>query len=156
MAEMAVKPVKGQRVAGTSVPTPEVPKTMREAQIKKFPPSSLQVIGQDYSILTATAPKEWSFDDVIQPSAWVHVAHRVAKSAYMRDSVGSLIHVRSADHRWFAMLYIQNVLYDHMKSPCGLEVTCVGPSVDVKTGKACPIDICSGTPWRDPQPAMDD
>lgn len=145
MAEAAAKSVK---VAGKPVPTPEVPKTLREVQIKKFPPSSLQLIGQDYSILTVAAPKEWSYADVLNPGAWVHVAYRVAKSADMRDSVGSLIQVRSADHRWFAVLYLQAVLYDQMKSPCGLKVTCVGPIIDPKTGVACPIEIDSGRPWR--------
>lgn len=152
MAEAAVKTTpKSLKVAGTPVPTPEVHQTMRAVQIRKFPPSSLQLIGQDYSILTATAPKDWNFEDVLKPGAWVHVASRVAKTADKRDSVGSLIHVRSADHRWFAVLYIQEVLYDQMKSPCGLKVTCVGPIVDAKTGKACPIDIDAGTPWREPQ-----
>lgn len=151
MAQAAVK--SSQKVAGTPVPTREVPKTLREMQVRKFPQSSMQIIGQDFSILTITAPADMSVDEALIPEAWVNVSRRVAMDSTnrRREWLGSLIHVHSATHAWFAIFYIRSIVYDKFKQPCGLQVACIGPSVDPKTGKACPINVATGLPWVDPK-----
>ena len=143
---VAAKPVKS---TAPVAPVKPVAQTLREAQPRKFPPSGLQVIGQDYDVLTITAPAEWSFEDVMKPVAWSNVCGLVAKDALntRRDKIGSLIEVRTADHAFYAVLYIGAIVLDHLGKPCGLSVQCIGPSVDPKTGKSCPVDVKTGLPW---------
>ena len=152
------KPDAAPIVAPVAVPVADKIKTeqkLRAVQPKKFAPSSLQSVGQDYVTMTATAPAEWDYEDCLLPIAWSNVASIVAKDALntRRDKIGSFIELRSADHSYFALLYILSITVDHMGSPNGLNVMCVGPSVDPKTGKACPIDVRSGTPWVSRKPA---
>ena len=155
MAEIAA--AKSPKKFGQPVPSAPVERTLREVQPKKFGmmTSQLQFIGHDYSLLTIKVPADWTFEDVLKPEAWVNVCWRVAKDQTNTriDSAGSII---QAHHKeWLAELYIQEVIYDHLKSACGLKVTCIGPVCDPKTGKACPIDIATGLPWQ-PKKAVAD
>ena len=142
-AAVAAKPTKSSAPVAPSVPVKPVAQTLRQALPRKFKPSNLQEMGQDYSILTVTAPADWSFEDVLAPIAWANVFGLVARDALntRRDKIGSLIEVRSEDHAYYAVLYIVQVLKD------GLAVQCIGPSLDPKTGKACPVDVKTGLPW---------
>lgn len=151
------KPPASQANKGNPVPTPEVPKEPRAPTIKKFPNGAIQVLGHDYSVLTIKAPPEMTFENALVPEAWVHASRKVAMDANRRrEWIGSLIHIYSEGHKWFAVLYIRGIVYDKFKQPCGLQVACIGPSVDPKTGKAMPIDLSTGLPWVDPKEAVEE
>lgn len=143
---------KNAIITGGTVPATKVERTLREVQPKKFSPSSLKIDGQDYEVLTMTAPADWSFADAMRPVAWANVATIVAKDALntKRDRVGSIIQLHTVDHKFFAELYIKAVVLNDLRSPCGLELVCVGPSIDLKTGTACPINLKTGKAWVDP------
>jgi hypothetical protein len=52
---------------------------------------------------------------------------------------------------------ISGIVRDNMNNPCGVNLVCVGPSVDTKTGKPCPLNLKTGLPWVDPvKPAADE
>lgn len=141
-------PQAEQKPVAVRQPVPQEP---REPTIQKFTKNSMQLIGHDYSILTVTAPSGMTFENALVPGAWVNVSRLVAKNASSgrNEWLGSTIHVHAADRAWFAELYIRAVVYDKFKQSCGLEVTCIGPSADPKTGKAMPIDVATGLPWVD-------
>lgn len=129
--------------------------TMRDSQPKRLAPSALKPLGYgDSEILTVTAPSGMTFDEIMAPVAWSNVASVVAKDALntrnLRDGVGSLIFLDTADSRFNAHLRIKRVLRDSQANPCGLEMMCVGPSIDIKTGEARPIDLATGKAWIDP------
>jgi hypothetical protein len=114
-------------------------------------------IGQDYDILPVTAGADWTFEDVMKPEAWANVARKVARDALntRRDKLGSVIHVHSATQAFFAELYINAVVFDKMNNPCGLKVSCIGPSIDLTTGEARPIDLVTGKALQ-PTPQAED
>lgn len=128
-----------------SAPKPAVNR-LRQVQSKRFGPSDMHPIGQDYDILPVTAGADWTFEDVMKPEAWANVARKVARDALntRRDKLGSIIHVHSATQAFFAELYINAVVFDNMNNPCGLKVSCIGPSIDIETGEARPIDMKTG------------
>ena len=130
----------------------QVVQAPREPVIQKFVANSMHLIGQDYAILTVTAPAGMTFENALAPEAWVNVSRRVVQGvdSRRREWIGSIVHAHSADQSWFAHLYIRAIVYDRFKQPCGLQVACVGPSVDPKTGKAAPINVATGLPWVDP------
>lgn len=149
-AKTKAAPAPGTPVKGEPVATAVTGQKLRDTQIKKFPPLSLKPNGFGaYDTLTVMAPADWTPDDVLRSEAWANVAGMVAKdSANTRpDMLGSLIEVRTSDHSWFMELYIRSVVHDQLRHPVGLEVVCIGPAVDPKTGKACPIDLATGAPW---------
>lgn len=135
------------------VEKPPVMPIPREPVIQKFASNSMHLIGQDYAILAVTAPLGMTFENALVPAAWVNVCRRVVQGgdSRRREWLGSIIHLHSPTHAWFAQLYIRAVVYDKFKQPCGLEVSCIGPSLDPKTGKAMPINVATGLPWADPK-----
>ena len=146
-AATATKPVPPPAAAS---PAAKPLKTLREALPKKFGPSSLYPLGQDYEILAVTVPDDWSFEEVMKPIAWGNVARIVARNplSQSRDKVGSLIYASGS--QFSAWLRINAVKFDGMGGACGLDVICIGPTVDLKTGKACPVDVKTGLAWVDP------
>jgi uncharacterized protein YciI len=132
----------GVAPAVTATPAPK----LRAAQVKKFAPSTLKTVGfGKFDTLTIEVPADWSYDDVMNPLAWTNVVGIVAKDALNTkpDMIGSVIEVRTVDHAWFAVLYIQGITYDHLNQANGLKLTCIGPAFD-RDGKACPIDLKTG------------
>lgn len=153
----ATKPIKTTKEAVAPVPTLSTPREnkLRAVQIKKFQPSSLKALGYgDTEILTATAPAGMSFAEVMLPVAWNNVSGLVAKDPLNtrneRDGVGCVIILDTADNSFHAWLRVNKVVRDHLNNPCGFDLVCIGPTIDVKTGKACPIDVKTGLPWVDP------
>lgn len=129
------------------------PQTLREAKPKTLPPSSLKPLGYgETEIMTLSVPPEWTFEDVMRPVAWVGVAGPIAANAIRTqpDRVGSLVYVNTADNTFVAWLRIGKIQRDNMGGASGVEVKCVGPSFDVKTGKPCPLDLRTDLPWVDP------
>ena len=128
---------------------PKAEPKLREVQPKKFPPSMLYPIGQDYEILNVTADADWTLEDLLAPIAWTNVCKKVARDPLntRRDMLGSAIHVHTSDKSFFAILIINGVVFDNMNNPYGLDVQCIGPSIDPKTGRACPVNVKTGMPW---------
>lgn len=142
MSQVAVAPK-----AAKSAPASEVKvESLREVQVKRFPPSDFHHTGQDYEIMHVTAGPDWTFEDVLNPQAWSSVCRRVSRDALntRRDKTGSTVFVH-ADH-FFAMLNIDAVVFDALNNPCGLKVTCIGPMQDPETGEACAIDLKTRRP----------
>lgn len=141
------KPTKSNQ--GEPVKT-EVARTTREPTILKFSQSAMRGIGQQHAILTAVAPRGMTFENALVPEAWGPVAMRAARP---REWIGSDIIVHSADYKWRAHLQILAIVKDAFKQPCGVQVACIGPSVDPKTGKCRPVEVATGLPWFDPKEA---
>lgn len=125
--------------------------SLRAAQIRQFVPSSLQTLGLgDFDLLTQTVPAEWSYADCLIPTAWARVVHKVSRDAIghnTRDYVGSTI--RLAHPKFYADVIIKAIVRDGLGQPCGLDVMCIGPAQDPKTGKACPRSLETGLPMVD-------
>jgi hypothetical protein len=127
--------------------------TLREAKPKTLPPSSLKPLGYgETEILTLTVPPEWTFEDVLHPVAWTIIAGPIAANASktQTDRVGSLVYVNTADGSFIAWLRINRIVRDHMNGASGVEVICIGPSIDLKTGRPAPLNLKTGLPWADP------
>lgn len=145
-------------VAAPVVPTPIRAQKLRDAVPKKLVASSFKPLGYgDINMLTATAAAGTRFDEVMAPIFWVNAAPVVARDPLqtrnIRDGVGNKIIVQTEDMAFEAHLVIMSVVRDHMKSPCGLNVVCIGPSIDLETGEARPIDLRTGKAWVDPPKA---
>ena len=143
----AAKPV---RVVKSEAAAPAKPEQMlRQVQPRKFSPSTLQSMGHDYDWLAVTVPGDWTFADVMKPIAWSNVCTMVSRDALntRRDKIGSLIYARSP--KFLAMLEITGVTLDHLGNPNGLNVECIGPSVDIKTGEARPLNRKTRKAWAD-------
>lgn len=153
-AAVAAKPTKISKTAETVAPTVKAAaEPMRKVQPKKIAPSGLQPLGYgDTEILTVTAPKGWTFAEVMLPVAWANVAARVARNPLNTtvDRIGSEIRVKTEDRTFSAVLEIVGIARDHLDNPCGLHLVCIGPSIDLKTGEARPIDLKTGKAWVDP------
>lgn len=152
--------VKTATKPGMPVPSKPPVLTRREEQPKRFSPSALKPLGYgETEILTITAPAGMTFAEVMAPVAWAHVASLVARdqanTRNHRDGAGCIVMLDTADNKFIATLRITKVVRDAMNSSCGLEMVCIGPSVDIKTGEARPLDLKTGKAWVDPQPAED-
>jgi hypothetical protein len=126
---------------------------LRDVQPKTLPPSSLKPLGYgETEIMTITLPPEWGFDDLINPAAFANVVNPIAANSIKTqvDRVGSLIYVSTADNSFVAWLRINRIVRNALGNPCGVEVLCIGPSIDLKTGKPRPLDLATGLPWTDP------
>lgn len=115
------------KTAAVSPATPAAPaelQTLRQAQPKKFSPSALWPIGQDFELLTVKVPDDWTMEDVLKPIAWCNVAAIVAKDnlSTRSDKIGSLIYARSDNGKIKALLTIESVTLDHLRQPNGLVV----------------------------------
>lgn len=144
--------VPTKSVQGEPVKT-EVLRKKREPTIKKFTADALKSLGQKHAILTTIAPEGMSFEGALIPGAWAQAAFRATKP---QDWIGSDIVLHGHNYQWRAHLQIVAVVRDAFKQPCGLQVSCVGPSVDPKTGKAMPINVATGLPWSDPKEAAEE
>lgn len=159
MSEPAVAVKGAAKTAAVGAAKPEVAakpeQKMRDVQPKRFSASALQTVGYgDYNILMIQAPRGMSYDDMLKPEAWTNVVNVVAKDQMntrnQRDSVGSIIRVDAEDGTYHAELRIMRVIRDIRANPVGIEVKCIGPSIDLKTGEARPIDLRTGKAWIDP------
>lgn len=123
MSDVAVAG-KAAKSAAAPVAVAKPAQTLREVQPKRFAPSSLQSIGQDFDLLAVRVPADWTFEDVLKPVAWTNVAPMVAKDALntRRDKIGSLIFVRSDSGAFKAILSIEGITLDQFGKPNGLKV----------------------------------
>jgi hypothetical protein len=148
------KPGKTVTPATPAVVTAKPVQKLRDTKPRTFAPSSLKPLGYgETEIMTVTVPAEWNFEDLMKPVTWVSVAGPIAANATKTqvDRIGSLIYATSAGGKFMAWLRINEIVRDEMKAPCGVKVMCIGPSIDVKTGRPCPMDLKTGLPWVDPE-----
>lgn len=111
-----------------AVPTMAKPAWLEESQFA-FMDMSLQI------------PPTIDFNDVLKPGFWANVANTFQKNSISQsEKHGAIIHVRTNDHAYYAILYVRAVLSN------GLIVQCVGPAVD-KNGKPCPVNLQTGQAW---------
>lgn len=134
MAEPVIKPLPQSTVP----PTP-----MREAVKPKLLDRNFSVAGHTGVVFEAVISADWDFEDVLDPAFWVNVAPRLVKNPFTQDKdyTGSKIELRTIDHAFYADLMITKVSKD------GLVVKCLGPGIDIATGKRCPIDLQTEGPW---------
>lgn len=119
-------------------------KAAEEEKVRVLPVSALKISEYGRARFVATLPSGWAFDEVYKPGFWTYVLKMLAKnptSGQNESRTGSCIEVVTEDHRFYAELYIRAVLGK------GVIVQCVGPQIDRKNGKACPIDLQTGQPW---------
>lgn len=122
-------------VAAPAKPT----QTLREAQPKKLPPSSMYSLGQDCDLLAVMVPAEMTYADLVNPVAWAGVCNVVAPNMISKPGkCAYTIHAFAAD--FVAYLIVDAVTLNNLGYPNGLKVSCVGPSVDPKTGEPMPLD----------------
>jgi hypothetical protein len=90
--------------------------------------------GYHYARVALTLPVGVAFDDLLKPEAWAQVAHRFHKNPNTNepDRRGTIITVRTVDHAFYAEMYVRAV------GERDLEVECIGPAVDSKTGQPRP------------------
>jgi hypothetical protein len=158
MSETTIAGAKPGKTAAAPAPTavtqarPE--QKLRDTKPRSFAPSSLKPLGYgETEIMTIAVPADWNFEDLMKPVAWVSVAGPIAANAIKTqvDRVGSLIYATSAGGKFMAWLRIDEIVRDEMKNPCGVKVMCIGPSIDIRTGRPCPMDLKTGLPWVDPE-----
>ena len=137
--------------AAAPAPTPLREQRLRRAQLKKMKDFNALGYG-DTEIATAVAPASSTFADVLNPESWTNVADRVAEDALKtkKDRIGSLVLVKTEDNSFIAWLRINKIVRNHMGNACGVEMMCIGPAVDMKTGRPAPLDIRTGLAWTDP------
>lgn len=131
--------------------TPMRAERLRRALVKQM--KDFQALGYgDTEIATATVPSGATFAQVMAPESWANVAPRVAEDPLktQKDRVGSLIVLRTEDNSFFAWLRINKIVRNNLGGPCGIEVMCIGPCVDTKTGRPMPLDLKTGLAWVDP------
>lgn len=144
-----------QTLAAPAAIAPEQ-QAQRQARQRTFSASSLTPLGYGRTeIMTIDVPPEWTFADVLRPLAWSSVVGPIAANAAKTqvDRIGSLIYVNTLDNRFMAWLRITAIERDELKNPVGVKTQCVGPCLDPKTGRPCPLDLKTGLAWVDPEPA---
>ena len=64
-----------------------------------------------YATFSATLPVSWTVEDALKPEFWVNVAHKLAKNPLTNDPdrSGAIIELRTADHAFYARLYVRAV-----------------------------------------------
>lgn len=109
-----------------------------------LPLSAFKISEYGRARFVATLPGGWSFDEVFKPGFWVYVLKDLQRNpvaGQTESRAGACIEIMTEDHRFYAELYIRAVLGK------GVIVQCVGPQIDRKNGKACPVDLQTGQPW---------
>jgi len=96
-----------------------------------------------YADFSAVIPAGWTYEETLAPNFWTNIVGLLApnKSTGQPDRSGAIIHLRRRDNAFYAKMYVRAVLGN------GLIVQCIGPSLDPKTGRACPIDLKTGLAW---------
>lgn len=124
----------------------------RTEMAKTLKPSRFQAAEYTRAMFDAVLPADLDFDEVLKPGYWSNVVHLLKRNpiANEPDRTGALIHIGTDDHAFYGLLYVRAVLER------GLIVQCIGPCIDVKTGKACPADLSTGGPWKGRTPIESD
>ena len=92
------------------------------------------------------------FEACLTPGYWSNVFHILQRNVATNapDRSGAFVDVGTQDHAFIAKLYVRAV------TSGGLIVQCIGPGIEPKTGRACPIDLSTGLPWTGGAPLNSD
>ena len=122
------------------IPTPEWKAEKFDGDIWRLGDTYITAIGQYGTQLTPL--------EAVRFVAAIANKGRVLKPTLLASSTPVAVRTISfRDEDW-------KVVRDGMNNPCGFDVLCIGPTVDITTGKACPIDVRTGLPWADPVEAV--
>jgi len=154
---MATATVAAKTPAAPTPPAPPPPPTgvraqkLREAQVRKLPPDRLQPEGHFSLPQRAQVPAGWDFEDCLNPDFWAFVAHKLqsqASAAAKASIAGAEIRLVADDLSFCADVMVIGIRQNVHGQADGLYVSCIGPSFDPATGKACPVDVRTGTPLQ--------
>lgn len=139
----AAKPAKTVPAAAAAVP-------LRASQVRKISLERFQVVGHFRARYEAVLPAGWDFEDALVPEFWGYMAPRMQgnPSSSQKDHVGAVIELFADDHSFFAMLLVTGLKHNAQGVANALEVRCIGPASDAKTGKAWAVDTKTGLAWR--------
>ena len=148
----AVKSAAPAAPASSPSAKPVVVQTLRAVQPKKLPPSSMYPMGQDCELLAAMVPADMKFEDLLNPVAWGSVCSMVAPNMIAKPDKCAYV-IRAFSKDFYVELMVDGVTLNNLGQPNGLRVSCIGPSVDIKTGEARPIDRRTGRALAASEPA---
>lgn len=145
-------------VASPASPPPPVAPTgvraqkLREAQTRKLAPDRIQPEGHFSLPQRGQVPAGWDFEDCLNPDFWAFIGHRMASQAAAASAKagieGAEIRLVADDLAWCADVMVTGVRRNALGQVDGLYVQCIGPSFDPAAGKACPVDVKTGMPWK--------
>jgi len=85
----------------------------RPAEVSSSKISRIWLAERDFAFATFSVilPAGWEIDQILNPSAWSHVASIFDRTPGTADApkVGSTIEVRTQDHAFYAVLYVRAV-----------------------------------------------
>ena len=135
--------------AKSSVPEGFRAQKLRAAQTRKVRVGDMKPVGHFSDPQQVMLSAEWDFADILKPEAWTFIAPQLQanpNASVMQDRLGTLFHVYTADHAFYAVLYVHGLRRNSQGQADALDVTCVGPVQD-KDGKACAVNCRTGLPW---------
>ena len=154
VAATATKPT-GQvpAAAQPAIPAPEGIRAqkLRESAIKRLATGRMKPIGYYSEPQQIMVPADWDMDDILKPECWAFIAPSLQSNpsaSVMHDRLGTILHVHTEDHAFYAILYVHKLQRDAQGQANAAEMTCIGPAVDPETGKACAVDVKTGMPWQ--------
>lgn len=156
-----VKSPAATNAAPASVPAAAVEDTRpsrRQVQHKRVPIGSFKPVGHFTEAHQVLIPADWDIDDVLKPDFFTFVAPGMQANPTMgsrQDRLGTVVEVITADHAFYALVYIKSLRRNSLGMADGANSVCIGPSIDPKTGKMCPVDLSTGGPWKGRSPVED-
>lgn len=80
-------------------------------ELKRIKPTNFQTSEFAFARYSVVLPVGWTLDDVLDPDAWAHVAHKLDRNKISNDParIGTIIEVRTEDHAFYAELYVRAV-----------------------------------------------
>jgi hypothetical protein len=107
----------------------------RQEQLKRVKPASLQMSEHAYARYSVVLPVGWDLDDVLDPEAWAHVAHKFEKTKLTNepDRSGAIIEIRTEDHAFYAELYVRAVRNMALDVQAILGPVKLGPQAEKQT-----------------------
>ncbi len=113
-----------------------MPKTEQVEQPKKLALRHFMQTEYAYARLSATLPIDTTFEDCLNPEFWVAVAHQLQVTPVTGepDRSGAVIEIRTADHAFYAELYVRAVQEQGLIVSVLREPVYLGPKEDSKPG----------------------
>ena len=115
----------------------------RREQPPKIAQRDFQVVEYAYARFAATLPVGVTLETAMQPEFWSHVCHMLQKTPVTNepDRAGAIIEVRTADHAFYAELYVRAVQARGLHVELLREVKTFGPALVKSNGAAKKFEI---------------
>lgn len=144
-------PPPAQPLAAQAAAPAKPVQKLREVQVRKLLGGSLKASGQFTYPHTALLPGEWDFEDVLNPDFWVHHAKTLqnigAPTDGLPQGIGCTFEILPKDLAFYGQVMVKGLRKNVHGEADGVYVICIGPLQD-ENGKACPIDLKTGLPWK--------